>query len=177
MKNVLIISSSPRVKSNSDSLCKYFEKGALEQGHKVDYIRLRDKKINYCLACRYCEQTEKCFQKDDMQELIDLILKADVIVFATPVYYYSMSAQLKTFIDRLTPIYTQIRADIYIFATAWDPDTKNLQSTVEAIRGCTRDCFENCPEKGVITVGNVHAENTIEGRSELEKAYQMGKNC
>ena len=177
MKNVLIISSSPRVKSNSDSLCKYFEKGALEQGHKVDYIRLKDKKINYCLACRYCEQTEKCFQKDDMQELIDLILKADVIVFATPVYYYSMSAQLKTFIDRLTPIYTQIRADIYIFATAWDPDTKNLQSTVESIRGCTRDCFENCPEKGVITVGNVHAENTIEGRPELEKAYQMGKNC
>lgn len=177
MKNVLIISSSPRVKSNSDSLCKYFEKGALEQGHKVDYIRLKDKKINYCLACRYCEQTEKCFQKDDMQNLIDLVLSANVIVFATPVYYYCMSAQLKTFIDRLTPIYTKVRADIYIFATAWDPDEKNLLSTIESIRGCTRDCFENCPEKGVIVVENVHGKNTIEGNPKLNEAYLMGKNC
>jgi hypothetical protein len=112
-----------------------------------------------------------------MNELSEKILKADVIVLATPVYFYSMSGQLKVFIDRLVPIYTEVSADIYIFATAWDPDTANLQSTVEAIRGCTRDCFENCAEKGVLIVGDVSEKGAIAGRSELDQAYDMGKNC
>jgi len=177
MKNVLIISSSPRVNSNSDALCKQFEKGAKEAGHNVEYVRLKDKKIGYCLGCYACEKTGKCFQNDDMTSLRESLLKADVIVFATPVYYYCMSAQLKTFIDRLVPFYTEIRADIYLFATAWDSDTKNLESTLEAMRGCTRDCFEGCTEKGALAVGGVHEQNEILNRPELNKAYEMGKNC
>ena len=69
MKNVLIISSSPKEKSNSNELCLYFQKGAIEAGHNVELIRLKDKKINYCIACHSCESTGTCFQKDDMQEL------------------------------------------------------------------------------------------------------------
>ncbi|MBR4002621.1 MAG: flavodoxin family protein, partial [Clostridia bacterium] len=81
MKNVLIISSSPRVNSNSDALCKQFEKGAKEAGHNVEYVRLKDKKIGYCIGCYACEKTGKCFQNDDMTSLRESLLKADVIVF------------------------------------------------------------------------------------------------
>lgn len=178
MKNILIFSSSPREKSNSHALCEQFFKGATEAGHNVELIRLKDKKINYCVGCHSCENTGVCFQKDDMFEIQEKILKADVLVFATPVYFYSMSAQLKTLIDRVTPFYTEVRADIYLFATAWDPDTKNLESTLEAIRGCTRDCFENCEEKGALAVGDVSSQNAIKNKTEvLKKAYEMGKNC
>lgn len=178
MKNVLIISSSPKEKSNSNDLCLSFYKGAIEAGHNVELIRLKDKKINYCIGCHSCEKTETCFQKDDMQELQQKVLNANVIVFATPVYFYCMSAQLKTFIDRLTPFYTKVKADVYLFATAWDPETKNLESTLESIRGLTRDCFENCQEKGFLAVGDVHGKNNIQNKPEvLQKAYEMGKNC
>lgn len=112
-----------------------------------------------------------------MVELTTKVLNANVIVFATPVYFYTMSAQLKTFIDRLTPIYEDVKADIYIMCTAWDPDLNNLKLTVESIRGLTRDCFEDCKEKGVIMVGDVSGKGEINGREELTKAYLMGKNC
>lgn len=178
MKNVLIISSSPKEKSNSNELCLAFQKGAIEAGHNVELVRLKDKKINYCIACHSCENTGTCFQKDDMQQLQQKILNANVIVFATPVYFYSMSAQLKTFIDRLTPFYTQVKADIYLFATAWDPERQNLESTLESIRGLTRDCFESCQEKGALAVGDVHGKNSIQNKPEiLKQAYEMGKNC
>lgn len=176
-KNVLIISSSPRANSNSLGLCKQFYKGAKEAGHNVELINLKDKKIGYCIGCRACESTGVCFQKDDMQEIQQKMLKANVIVFATPVYFYSMSAQLKTLIDRTTPFYTEVKSDIYIFVTAWDANKNNLLSTVEAIRGLTRDCFENCQEKGVIVCANTSHQGEVNSKPEYNQAYEMGKNC
>ena len=133
MKNVMIISASPRKNGNSDILCTNFKNGALAAGHNVEKIDLRDKNIGYCIGCYACTKLGKCFQNDDMNELAKKLENADVIVLATPVYFYSMDAQLKTFIDRTVQNYTKIRADIYIMATAWDPNTANLESTVEAV--------------------------------------------
>lgn len=177
MKNVLIISSSPRKNGNSERLCQEFQRGALEAGHNVELVALREKKINYCIGCYACAKLGRCFQKDDMNELAQKMAAADVIVLATPVYFYSMSGQLKVFIDRLVQNYTEIHADIYLFAAAWDPRPGNLEPTLEAIRGCTRDCFRACPEKGTLAVGSVTEKGEIEGRSELEQAYKMGRSC
>lgn len=178
MKNVLIISSSPRIDGNSDTLCKEFMKGALDSKNNVELINLATKNIKYCIGCYACQKLGHCFQNDDMNEISAKMLKADVIVFATPVYFYSMSGQLKVFIDRLTPIYEKVKADIYIIATAWDADTKNLESTAEAIRGLTRDCFIECEEKGCLLVGDVSKKGEIKNKKEaLIKAYIMGKNC
>ena len=177
MKNVVIISSSPRKGGNSDMLCREFERGAIEAGHNVSYVNLSDMKIGYCIACYACEKTGKCFQNDGMNELADKLKKADVIAFGTPVYFYTMSGQLKVMIDRLTPHYEEINADTYIFATAWDSNEKNLQLTAESIRGATRDCFGSYNEKGHLLVGGVHAKGDIAGRPELNEAYHMGKNC
>lgn len=177
MKNVLIISSSPRKNGNSERLCQEFKRGALEAGHKVELIALREKKINYCIGCYACTKLGRCFQDDDMNELARMMEAADVIVLATPVYFYSMSGQLKVFIDRLVQNYTKIHADIYLLATAWDPETANLELTLEAIRGCTRDCFEACQEKRALAVGGVSEKGEIEDRDELRQAYEMGLKC
>lgn len=173
----MIISASPRKNGNSDILCTNFKNGALAAGHSVEKIDLRDKNIGYCIGCYACTKLGKCFQNDDMNELAKKLENADVIVLATPVYFYSMDAQLKTFIDRTVQNYTKIRADIYIMATAWDPNTANLESTVEAVRGFSRDCLEECPEKGVIIAGGVAEKGDINKTKYPEQAYNMGLNC
>ena len=115
MKNILVISSSPRRNGNSDLLCDEFIKGALEAGNKVEKVFLADKKINVCLGCGACYNTSKCIQKDDMVELNDKMVEADVIVLATPVYFYSMAGQLKVFIDRCVPRYTEMAKNKWTF--------------------------------------------------------------
>ena len=85
MKNVLIISASPRKHGNSDTLCDYFAKGAQESGNHVEKVFLAEKNIGYCTGCGVCNEIHLCVQKDDME-------KADIIVFGTLVYFYNMSA-------------------------------------------------------------------------------------
>lgn len=178
MKNIIVLSSSPRKDGNSEILCKEFIRGAEENGNRCELIRLNDMKFGFCQGCYACNNLGKCFQNDGMNELHEKILKADVLVFATPVYYYCMSAQLKTFIDRLIPIYDKVRSDIYIIATAWDKEQEALEPTAEAIRGCTRDCFTQCTEKGVLLVGGATEKGTVkENTAALKRAYEMGKNC
>ena len=121
MKNILIISASPRKGGNSDTLCDRFAQGAKESGHQVEKIRLSEKQIGYCRGCGVCNSTHKCIQKDDMAALLDKMVEADVIVLATPVYFYSMDGQMKTFIDRTVPRYTEItNKDFYFIMTAAD---------------------------------------------------------
>ena len=178
MKKVLVLCSSSRIDGNTEILARKFVEGADSVGHQVEYVRLAEQKIGFCIGCRACENTEKCFQLDAMNELIEKVLDADVIVFATPVYFYTMSAQMKVFIDRLTPIYEKVRADIYILATAWDSDKDNLKLTADSIRGLTEMCFEDCEEKGCLLVGGCEGKGDIKNKTrDLEKAFNMGKSC
>ena len=87
-KSILIISSSPRKGANSDTLCDQFYVGVLDAGHNVEKIFLKDKNINYCTGCGYCNEHKKCSQHDDMAEILEKMVKADVIVLATPMYFY-----------------------------------------------------------------------------------------
>lgn len=177
MKNVLIISSSPRIDGNSSLLCQEFCKGAKSVGHNVEVVNLTQLNIGYCIGCYACARTGECFQNDDMNALAKKMVEADVIVLASPVYFYSMAGQLKVFIDRMVQNYTKVKADIYIFVTAWDSNTKNLHSTIEAIRGFSRDCLEDCQEKGIIMAGGVNDRGDIVGKKEMLTAYNYGKNC
>lgn len=177
-KNVVIISSSPRINGNSDVLCQQFKKGAESSGHKVKYVNLANLNLGYCIGCYACSRLGKCFQNDGMNELRESLVDADVIVFGTPVYFYSMSGQLKVFIDRLVPFYTQIKADIYMLIAGADDDTAMLSSVADAIRGLTRDCFEDCTEKGVLIAHSLTDRGEVLSHSEyLNVAFDMGKNC
>jgi len=105
-KKVLILSSSPRRGGNSDLLCDQFTKGVQEAGHQAEKIFLKEKKINYCTGCSVCFNGEKsCPQKDDMAAVLDKMVVADVIVMATPVYFYTMCGQMKTLIDKTCASY------------------------------------------------------------------------
>lgn len=178
MKKVLIISSSPRKGGNSDLLCDQFLKGAQEAGHETEKIFLPAHKINYCLGCGVCNNTHVCVQKDDMKPLLDKMVEADVIVLATPVYFYSMDGQLKTFIDRTVPRYTEIsNKDFYFIVTAADSNKQNMTRTLEALRGFTEDCLDGTHEKGVIYGVGAWQKGEVKNTPAYEQAYQAGKNC
>ena len=120
MKKVLIISSSPRKKGNSQKLCEEFKKGAEESGNYVELIRLSEKKIGYCKACDFCiKNNSTCMLKDDMDKILESFKKADVLVLATPVYFYGICAKMKTFIDRTYPIWQHLgEKEVYYIGSA-----------------------------------------------------------
>ena len=171
MKNILVISASPRKGGNSDVLCDEFIKGAQQAGHKAEKIFLRNFKVNYCV----CNSTHKCVQKDDMAEIMDKMVNADVIVFATPVYFYTMDAQLKTLIDRTVPRYTEmVNKEVYYILTAADTNAANLEKTVESIRGFTLDCLDGAVEKGILYGTGVWDKGEVQSSAHMKTAYEMG---
>lgn len=177
MKNVLIISASPRKNGNSDILCDRFAQGALESGHKVEKIFLASKNINYCRGCGVCNTTHRCVQKDDMAEILEKMVTADVIVLATPVYFYTMDGQMKTLIDRTVPRYTEITdKDFYYIMTAADTEKANLTRTMEAFRGFTEDCLARAREAGIIYGVGAWNIGEIKGTPAYDEAYEMGKS-
>ena len=177
-KKVLIISASPRKGGNSDVLCDQFLLGAKEAGHEVEKVFLRDKKINYCMGCGVCNNTHVCVQKDDMKDLLDKMVNADVIVLSTPVYFYTMDAQLKTFIDRCVPRYTEMtNKEVYFIVAAADTEKDNLRPTIEGLRGFTRDCLEGTKEKGIIYGTGAWKVGEIKNLPVYQEAYETGKKC
>lgn len=151
-KKVLIISASPRKGGNSDTLCDEFLRGVKEAGHDAEKIFLRDKKINYCTGCGLCNDNgyTACSQKDDAPEIIEKMVQADVIVMATPVYFYTMNGQLKTLIDRCCSRYTSmVDKDFYFIATAADMREQALERTFDGLRGFTA-CLDGAQEKGLL---------------------------
>lgn len=177
MKKVLLISSSPRRNGNSDLLCDQFMKGAIEAGHRAEKIFLADKTIHYCTGCGACANaTRPCVQKDDVAEILEKMVEADVIVLATPVYFYTMCAQLKTLIDRSCPRYTAIsNKEFYFILTAADTSRAAMNRTLESLRGFTEDCLENSREKGIVFGLGVMDRGEVKETPAYREAFEMGK--
>lgn len=176
MKNILIISSSYRKGGNSDLLCDRFAEGAKESGNRVEKVFLAQKNIGYCRGCGVCNNTHKCVQKDDMAELLDKMVEADIIVLATPVYFYSVCGQMKTFIDRTVPRYTEIaNKDFYFILTAADTEKESLTRTMETFRGFTEDCLDGTKEVGIIYGVGAWNIGEIKDTPAYSEAYEMGK--
>ncbi len=174
---VLVVSSSLRPRSNSEALADQFAKGALDAGNEVEKISLRGKNIGFCKGCLACQKTLRCVIKDDMQELVQKVCDADALCFATPIYYYEMSGQLKTFLDRCNPLYVadyRFR-DIYFLATASDDDPKTPERA-EAGLGGWIECFEKARFAGSVFCGGVTDMGAIEGNSALDLAYSLGNS-
>ncbi len=173
-KKVLVLSASPRKGGNSDLLCDQFMLGAKEAGHTVEKIFLRDKEINYCTGCGACLGKD-CPQEDDMAEVLEKMITSEVILMATPVYFYTMNGQMKTLIDRTCSRYTEINdKDFYFIATAADDSKQAMERTLEGFRGFT-SCLEGAKEKGIIYGTGVWNMGDIKESKAMEQAYEMGK--
>ena len=173
-KNVFVIAASPRKGGNSDILCDALIRGAEEAGNQTEQVYLSDLKIGPCHACYGCRGKGECVQKDDMASLLEKMVEADVLVLATPVYFYSMDGQLKTMIDRTLPRYTEIRGkDVYFIVTA-AAGKRAMERTVDSLRGFT-DCLPGAKVKGVIYGSGVYQKGEVENTAAMKEAYQTGK--
>ena len=153
-KHVLVISASPRKGGNSDTLCDEFIRGVQESGNQAEKIFLASRKIGYCVGCGVCN-----------------------IVLATPVYFYTMDAQMKTLIDRTVPRYTEIQnKDFYFIVAAADTEQKMMDRTIEGFRGFTQDCLTGAREKGIIYGTGAWQAGEIKGTPAMKQAYEMGRN-
>lgn len=174
-KKVLILSSSPRKGGNSDTLCDQFLAGAQKGGHATEKVFLGDKNIHYCTGCGVCFNGAKgCSQKDDMTEILDKMVRADVIVMATPIYFYTMAAQMKTLIDRTCARYQEISdKEFYFILTAADGSKQAMQRALEGFRGFT-SCLSRAKEKGVIHGIDAWEKGAIKGKPAMKEAYNLG---
>ena len=175
-KKVLILSGSPRKGGNSDLLCDAFMKGAQESGNQVEKVFIRSKKIAPCNACYFCKQSGgQCAIKDDMAEILDKIQAVDVIVMASPVYFYSIDSQMKAVIDRSVARWTNIRnKEFYYIMTAADDSSDVMDCTLECFRGFAR-CLDGAREMGVIWGKGVYEAGAIKEMPVMQEAYEMGK--
>lgn len=176
-KKVLMITSSLRANSNSDGLAEAFARGAQEAGNVVEIVSLKGKNIGFCKGCLVCQKTQECVIRDDAAQIAKKVLNADVLVFATPVYYYGMSGQLKTLLDRCNPLFSSSYAfrEIYLLAAAAEDEKDTVTGTVTGIRGWV-DCFENAQFSGMIFAGGVNESGAIQSHPAVEKAYELGKS-
>lgn len=175
-KNVLILSGSPRKGGNSDLLCDEFARGAQEAGHSVEKIRVSEKKIAPCSACYYCRQSGgACAHKDDMADILQKMIDADVLVLASPVYFYSIDAQLKALIDRTVARWLEVKnKEFYYIVTMADESHASADTTLACFRGYA-DCVEGAREMGVVIGSGVYEPGKVKNTAAMKEAYEMGK--
>ncbi len=176
-KKIFIVSSSPRKDGNSDILAEQFARGATQAGHSVKKVNIREMNLQFCLGCFACLQREGCVQRDDMNGLYAAVQSSDVLVFATPVYYYAVSGQLKTFLDRLNPLYPRENnfKEVYLLATSAEGEESAMDGSVKDVQGWI-DCFDGVTLKGVLRGIGVNDKGDVLSTDFPAKAYEMGKN-
>jgi len=175
MKKVIVISTSLRAGSNSDMLADKFIEGALKSGNEVEKISLINKDIRFCRGCLACQRLGKCVINDDVNAIMQKVLNADVIVWATPIYYYEMSGQMKTLLDRCNPLFSSDYAfrDVFLLATAAEEGDVVFEKAVTGLSGWI-DCFEKASFAGSAFAGGVTGPGEIEGHPALQQAYALG---
>ena len=176
-KKVLILSGSPRKGGNSDLLCSEFACGAQESGNETEIIRVAAKKIAPCSGCYFCRaHGGQCAHQDDMAEVLQKMIDADVIVMASPVYFYSIDAQLKAVIDRTLARWTEVKnKEFYYIITCADGAKQSVMTTLDCLRAYA-DCVSGAVERGVVYGTGVYQKGEIKTSPAMKQAYEMGRS-
>ena len=178
MSKVLVITTSLRARSNSDRLAGELMRGASEAGHEVGQISLKDKTIGFCKGCFACQKTQRCVIRDDAVEIAEKVKNADTLVFATPIYYYEMSGQMKTLLDRLNPLFPSDYRfrNIYMLSVAAEDEAHVPEKAVSGLQGWI-DCFEKAELVDTLFCGGINdAGEAEQHQAKLEEAYEFGRN-
>ena len=177
-KRVLVLSTSPRRDSNSEALALAFARGAEESGHEVEVISLRGREVQFCRGCFACQNTGKCVIRDDMQEIVAKMEQSDVLAFATPIYYYEMSGQMKTLLDRGNPLFVadyRFR-DVYFFSSAAEDEESVPARAQSGLEGWI-ECFPKARLAGSVFGGGVTGTGEMKDHPErLEAARELGRH-
>ena len=173
---ILVMNGSPRKNGNTARLVQAFEKGAEEAGHSVKIENVALKKIGGCKACEYCHEKENaiCIQKDDMQDIYPAIAEADMLVLASPIYYYTMTGQLISVLNRTYALgrLAHIKKAALILSSG-APDM--YEAAVTQYKGVIS--WWGAIDAGIFTVPGVMRSHSLENTGEewLKRIYEFGK--
>lgn len=171
---IVILKGSPRKNGNSNWLVEQFTQGATEAGHEVFAFDCTKHKVGGCLACGACGMNGPCVQKDDFGQIREQLVEADVILFATPIYYFGVSGQLKNVIDRFYSIHDRMgHKKALLFATMGNPNAQVAEPAVTMYEKMVRYLgWEDC---GQLIVSGVWALGDIKQTVYGQKAYDLGR--
>lgn len=177
-KQILIVKGSPRKSGNTSAMVDAFAKGAIENGNTVIEVILKDETIGDCLGCGACQGNGGiCVQKDSMTKIYDEMKKADVIVLASPVYFYTWTSLMKRMIDRTFAVEPILKnKKFYLLSAGAAPEEKYMQTMIDSFREYI-SCFRagGNQEGGILFAYGTNGPSDVKTMSVLEEAYQMGK--
>ena len=176
-KSIVVLSGSPRKDGNTALLTEAFMEGAKTAGKNISLFRVAGLQIGGCRGCGHCFKHQGvCVQKDDMPPILDALRTADVLVLASPVYYFNVSAQIKLAIDRF---YALLELGMAVKRAALLMTCGNTSETAAAssISMFRQICaYQKWEEAGIIIAPGLHSPGEIKGRAELEQARRLGEN-
>lgn len=175
MSNIIVLSGSPRKGGNTDLLVDTFVKGA-EKNNNVEVVSVADYKINPCIGCNSCfdRAGHECFQQDDMQVVYDKLKCADVIVVASPVYFYGVSAQLKAIIDRLhTPMRNDFKVKKLALILVGAAVMPELFDSIKIQYQLVLNFFK-LEDAGMVLVRGAKDKGDVRNTDGLDEAYRLG---
>lgn len=182
MKRIVIFNGSPRPNGNTAALVEQFAQGAREAGHQVTVFPVARMKIHGCLGC-CCggkDPSSPCVQKDDMESVYPEYQKADLVVLASPMYYWGFSGQLKCTFDRLfavaelDPHYANPRKEAVLLMAAEGDSEENFEPVRHAYRALLHHL--NWTDRGMVYAGGNMNIGDIQGKPELQQAYELGRS-
>ena len=176
-KNIVMLTGSPRAEGTTSALADAFCKGAGEAGHQVIRFDTARLKIHPCTGCDYCrENNEQCVFSDDMEEIYRALKMADVVVFVSPLYYFGMTAQLKTAIDRfyaINPFLRQKPVTAYLLGAGADEDPWVMEAMCAHMKVMCR-YLKWSYERGIMALGAGTPEDLAETNHQ-EQCYDLGR--
>lgn len=175
MSKIVVLAGSPRKNGNTDLLVKAFVDGAGIK-NDVEVVSVADYKVNPCIGCNSCfsRESHQCFQKDDMALIYEKLMEADVIVAASPVYFYGISAQLKAIIDRLhTPIRNEFRVKKLALLLVGAATLPELFDAIKVQYQLILNFFQ-LEDAGMVLVRGVKDIGDIKDHPALQEAYELG---
>ena len=174
---IVVLEGSPNKHGSSNYLAEQFIRGAEEAGHTVTVIDAAHADIHPCTGCVHCGYEGPCVQKDNMEDIRREILDADMMVFVTPLYYYGMSAQLKTVIDRFCAFNSSIQAKRMksaLLAVAWNADDWTFDALSAHYRTLVR--YLNLKDMGTVLGRGCGTPSMTKRSRYTQQAYELGRS-
>ena len=175
MSKIVVLVGSMRKGGNTDLLAQAFTEGA-SKNNDVEIVSVADYKVNPCIGCNSCftRKENSCFQNDDMSVIYEKLSTADIVVIASPVYFYGISAQLKAIIDRLhTPMRNKFKTKKLALLLVGAASLPNLFDSIKLQYQLVLDYF-HLEDVGMVLVRGVKEKGDIEGNDALNEAYELG---
>lgn len=174
---IVVLEGSPNKNGSSNTLANAFIEGAKEAGHSVDMIGAAHANIHPCTGCIHCGYEGPCVQKDDVDDIRARVLAADMMVFVTPLYYYGMSAQLKTLVDRFCAFNSSIQRKHMksaMIAAAWNADGWTFEALEAHDKTLVR--YLNLKDMGAVWGKGCGTPSMTKRSRYVQQAYELGKN-